>query len=183
MAPVIWCRTRDGDTVMGVIGLSLLIILLNLVGYFLFLTHRRYPLTEGTVLKYHVVSFCLAMLLCGGLAFLAEDGFAAWIAAVSLHGIFSMSFLELWSVSQGSFFLSVMDRLEVWRGTEGEGVPFDVSSLAEIGRGKRISRLQALLAKGWVRDDGRVLALTKTGRIVSHAFDVLRWVMHVRASG
>ena len=168
---------------MIVIVGALAVVFLNLAGYFLYLRRRLMQDAEGAVLKYHVVSFCLTAAICGALAVsMDRDGFAAWVAAVCLHAIFSMSFLELWSVSEGSFFLAVMDRLVAWRKTGG-GQPFDVSPLAEIGRRKRINRLDALLGKGWIAEKNGMLSLTGTGRAVAGAFNLLRWIMHVRKSG
>jgi hypothetical protein len=101
-----------------------------------------------------------------------------WIVAiVGLHGIYSTSFLELWSLAEGGYSLQILEELDR---AERRGQPADVEALRAIGVAKQGNRLAGLASIGLVRQDGRRLELTGSGRLVGSVFALLAWLTNVR---
>jgi hypothetical protein len=66
--------------------------------------------SERGIFRFHVASFAaLAILLAAFVAAGASIGTSA--GALALHGIYSLSFLELWSLSEGGFSVTGLLRL------------------------------------------------------------------------
>ena len=129
----------------------------------LFLPRWQIVRTERGILLYHVASFLLAN---GGVAVaiaLRRGLGIEWlIFTFAAHGIYSLSFLELWSLTQGSYSLSVLaeiDRL----GTAASETRLE--ALADIGRGKSRARTSDLARLGLRHSDGGTL--TPAGKILA----------------
>ena len=82
----------------------------------------------------------------------AFDGEAeAWtwfVAVVMLHGIYSLSFLELWALADDSYSVAIME-IVGQSGTAGGAAL--IRGLEAIGMSKQTSRLDALQAIGLIR--------------------------------
>ena len=101
-----------------------------------------------------------------------------WIVAiVGLHGIYSTSFLELWSLAEGGYSLQILEELDR---AERRGQPADVEALRAIGVAKQGNRLAGLASIGLVRQDGGRMELTGPGRLVASVFALLAWLTNVR---
>ena len=75
---------------------------------------RDMPLfqTERGIFLYHLTSAAVFMAAALVILPIRRDGeaFSVASALVAAHGIYSISFLELWSLAQGSYSLSIMGR-------------------------------------------------------------------------
>jgi hypothetical protein len=101
-----------------------------------------------------------------------------WIVAiVGLHGIYSTSFLELWSLAEGGYSLQILEELDR---ADRQGQPADVEALRAIGVAKQGNRLAGLASIGLVRQDGGRVGLTGAGRLVASVFALLAWLTNVR---
>jgi hypothetical protein len=89
---------------------------------------------------------------------------AGLVAATALHGIYSLSFLELWSLAEGSYSLSILERVEQAT-RQGEAV--DVSGLEGLGGAKKEQRLGSLERLGLIRDTADQVTLTHRGQRVA----------------
>jgi hypothetical protein len=137
-------------------------------------TFRR----ERGIFGYHAgsaVVVSLAVLIGAALA-PAWEALATVVAVVCLHGIYSMTFLEVWSLSQGSYSLTILRTIE-----DGPpGTPIDEASLEAVGIGKRQQRLDGMTAIGLARPQGDKLALTPLGMLVANGLGLVAWLANVR---
>src|SRR5271170_8479003 len=84
----------------------------HLVAYALVLRWIPFFRTEFGIFALHVASF-LGLLAAVALRPTNGPGLAAprIVLGMSLHGIYSLSFLELWSLTQGSYSLAILERV------------------------------------------------------------------------
>lgn len=139
---------------------------------------------ETIIFRYHWVS----AVIVGSVVTVAVANTRSWsdlaaaVGVLSLHGIYSMSFLELWSLAQGGYSLSILE--EAGRvGPPGESIvesQRDVSILHQIGASKTRNRLETVERLGLVRGQGDLIALTPFGRVVAGALGVIARILNLR---
>jgi hypothetical protein len=133
--------------------------------------------SERGIFRFHVASFvALAILIAVFVAAGASIGTGA--GALSLHGIYSLSFLELWSLSEGGFSVTALLRLS------RKPLP-RVSLLTElgaIGQRKKDDRLRKLVSGGLISGDA-ILTLTERGRRAANAVRLLRSIANFKDVG
>ena len=136
---------------------------------FILVSHRAIERRERTVFLFHVSS-AVALTLVAAVA-LATGLTSLPVAAgmVALHGVYSLSVLELWSLSEGSYALTMLASL-----SNAPVAPATLAARFEaLGEVKKKSRLGAL-------QRSRLLAcsdpikLTRRGRLVALAVLALR---------
>jgi hypothetical protein len=146
---------------------------------------REWPAltSEKGIFLYHLVS---ASLLAGGFGFwaVAYGGSDAWTwfaCVVMLHGIYSLSFLELWALADDSYSLAIMEII----GRSGTAAgPALMQRLEAIGTSKQVSRLEALQSIGLVREVGDgSFTLTPAGRAAVVLGRALLFLANVRKYG
>jgi hypothetical protein len=138
--------------------------------------------TERAILLYHVKS--AGLVAAAGLLFVlvAADtprALAALVAALACQGIYSLTFLELWTLSQISYsreVLSLASREKLMR-------PEIVSRLAAVGDQKKASRLAALIKLGLVRQRGEAWVLSLRGLAAALLLKALLWLPDSRSHG
>ena len=139
--------------------------------------------SERAIFLYHFIS-AIAVTGAFGLWAFAVGGSEAWtlfVCAVLLHGIYSLSFLELWALADDSYSLAIMEVID-HGGTVGG--PALMRRLEAIGTGKQTSRLDALRAIGLIREVGDgSLTLTLTGRAAAFFGRSLLFLVNVRKYG
>jgi hypothetical protein len=112
------------------------------------------------------------------LAAVATGEPAVAAALLSLHGLYSLSFLELWSLAEGGYSLSILTHID--RGAGRALV--EVSALKEIGGSKKQSRLLDLKRLGLVERADERLRLTRRGQLVAAVLAGLAWLANLRRS-
>lgn len=135
---------------------------------------------ENVIFRYHWVSAAIV----GSVVTVAVattrrwSDLAAAVGVLSLHGIYSMSFLELWSLAQGGYSVSILEEA----GHVGPPVEAkrDVSILHQMGASKTRNRLETLERLGFVRGQGGLIALTPFGRVVAGALLVIARILNLR---
>ena len=118
-----------------------------------------------------------------GLVLLVPSGpadVAAAVGGIALHGIYSTSFLELWSLAQGGYSLQILEAVGRLSRTGG-GV--DRAVLRAIGEAKRSGRLDGLVGLGLVRRTDRGVSLTGPGRLVAGILALIVWLANIRERG
>lgn len=140
-------------------------LVMHLAVYAVWLRHRDTYRQERPIFLYHLASWFLgagAFTILGG----ALQGWTAagmmLVLVGSLHGIYSLSFLELWSLSQGSYSLSILTAVE--RDPTLESLRPDAARLRAIGQQKREARLVSLQRLGLLNPQE---AATPPGRLVA----------------
>lgn len=138
---------------------------------------RLAPLrTEKGIFLYHFGSAVITGVIAVVAAFMdpAEFGVAGCILILSVHGIYSLSFLELWSLAQGGYSLSIIAGIAQ---AEATGAEPDFSGLAAIGSTKQAERIAALERLGLVSSAGERISLTPRGNAIATVLHALRrWV-------
>ena len=135
---------------------------------------------ESTIFQYHFVSFCL--MCVASLIGLAASGLqlstalALTAVGVAAHAIYSISFLELWSLAEGGYSLNVL------RHADSAGA-IDVQALAAVGTSKKDNRIRGLVRLGLACEtDGR-FELTGRGRLVATLLRAVAWPANLRQFG
>jgi hypothetical protein len=151
--------------------------------YALWARKSPYFIEESHIFLFHAVPASVVTVIAGAAWLFApsRDSFAAFVFVVSLQGIYSISFLELWSLAQGGYSISILG--EIAR-AEVAGVVLDLDALASIGMGKQRGRLDGLGRLGLLSssEDGRHV-LTARGRMVASAIAVIRRTANLRDMG
>src|SRR5437867_732202 len=129
----------------------LVYLTLHLTLYLAFLRNRDTFRRERGIFAYHVLSAAVSVSAVTGVVFFAPaEALAVLAVVVSLHGIYSMSFLELWSLSQGSYSITILRSLD----QAGAETSLDEAALEAVGADKRENRLKGLESMGLTWQDG-----------------------------
>jgi hypothetical protein len=129
---------------------------------------------ERTIFLYHLCSWIAGVCVFGILGLMTRGWPVAGVFVVlcgSLHGIYSLSFLELWSLSQGSYSLSIL--AEVERDPSLQSLLLDTARLGAIGQQKRNARLISLQQLGLLNQQG---IITGTGRGIAAVIAGIIWL-------
>ena len=151
-------------------------VALHFAMYVLVLRGKTSVSGEHAILRFHLLS---ASLYSGALACLALIyGGSQWpayvLGGVALHGIYSLSFLELWSLAQGSYSLDLL----TFASENHNSTPSSIVAYGSpIGQAKRSARITGLIRLGLVRCASGHFALTKCGRIVANGLALVAWLV------
>ncbi len=135
---------------------------------------RRRPVcqTESGIFGWHVGSFILLGIgLIVGAAL--SPGPAAWatvVFGIGLHGIYSLSFLELWSLTQGSYSINILLELHRRGGRVRTG---DLTAARRLGNEKQTARSGDLRRLGLIGPAGNP---TPRGRAAAGVLRLLLWL-------
>ena len=129
--------------------------------YALVLRNRRFFYQEKNIFLYHAISFLGVSVAGAGLVVWEPAMLGRAIGAVSLHGIYSLSFLELWALSDGGYSLRILDQMDQ------RGVAADFKSLEVLGASKKKYRLSSLERLGLLTPHPAGWMLTSRGRAVA----------------
>lgn len=158
-------------------------IVLHLFCYILFFRNLPSFKTERGIFLLHVASFMLLATLSAAAWMLispSEVMFMAGLFVLSLHSIYSMSFLELWSLSQISYSIAILDAvLENPRAS----IPGLVDKFSATGSEKKSSRINGLQKLRLIDAPDGIASLTSKGKVVAQALLCLRWIANLRNSG
>lgn len=157
--------------------MTLLLICTSYVGlhfaaYALAGRHLAALQTERGIFAYHALSYALALLAVAGTGITRTPGDTMILALLmaSLHGIYSLSFLEIWSLTQGSYSLQLLHRIE----QAGRAVlPSELVGAQAIGTQKQQERAGTLRKLGLIRPDG---TLTVFGRAAALGLRSILWL-------
>jgi hypothetical protein len=150
--------------------------------YCVVLRHNTSVSSERGILLYHVKSAILLGLTGVVFVLAAPDtslALAAFAAGAACQGIYSLSFLELWTLSQISYsreVLSLATREKLTR-------PEVVLRLAAVGDRKKADRLGALIGLGLVRQQGETWVLSRRGLGAALLLKSLLWLPDSRSHG
>jgi hypothetical protein len=154
----------------------------HLLAYVLLVRHLAWFRREAGIFLYHAVPAAAASACC--LALLLVEPTAAHaceaVLAISLQGIYSMSFLELWSLTEGGYSLHMLARFWAAGGT---ATAADLALLEGLGSGKRSARLAGLLRLALVWADGDRVRLTGRGRVVAGLLRGVAWAVNHKHLG
>jgi len=151
--------------------------------YVVWLRHSTFLQSEKGILLFHLISWCLAVSFTViGLLLLREnsDTLLMCVAIVSAaHGIYSLTFLELWTLSEGSYSFQLLSAIE----SNGSVTKQVVNELVDVGNKKRVRRIETLIGLGLVRREGALLKITPKGIAPAIAMRVLHLLCNLRDTG
>jgi hypothetical protein len=150
--------------------------------YVFVLRHRAYFQTEKGIFLYHLISAIGCVFASAVIFLIRRDGEAFSVACmlIAAHGIYSISFLELWSLAQGSYSLSIMGQGGSDRWLSRAEL---VDSFSRIGNAKKADRLSGLEGSQLIRLDGNHWKLTGSGAIVTTMLRSLLWLANIKERG
>lgn len=137
---------------------------------------------EGVIFLYHCIPAGIVIVAVLAIALLSpfEDSLDFTLLAISVQGIYSLSFLELWSLAQGGYSISMLIRVD---GAARRGIELDRAALENIGSGKKTSRLDALQRLKLLENFGPVIRLTRRGTTVAGFLRRLSWLTNLKEIG
>jgi hypothetical protein len=133
--------------------------------------------TEKGIFSLHAVSY---LIFAAALALMVyRDGQRRDLAApylalgLSLHGIYSLSFLELWSLTQGSYSLTILSLIA---SNPGRATLDTILPLCAIGSEKEKARTSILESLGLIRPiSGAQTVLTFKGSLSARLVRLVYW--------
>ena len=162
------------------VGLSYLA--LHFLLYVLVLRGRPLVQSERGIFLYHfgsaavftLVAFCLAV------SYFSDAAIAIAIGLSALHGIYSLSFLELWTLAEGSYSMSILTGIAS-QGTLSRDALID--AFARIGDAKKSDRLSVLSNLSLGRSDGSYRRLSARGQLLAILLNALVWLAAIKKRG
>ena len=151
--------------------------------YVLWVRKAAYFSAESHIFLFHALPAAAVTAIAGGAWLFApsQDSFAVLVFVVSLQGIYSISFLELWSLAQGGYSISIL--AEIAR-AEAAGAAADLDALGSIGMDKQRGRLDGLARLGLLSSSSNgVHVLTTRGRLVASAIAAIRGTANLQDMG
>lgn len=133
---------------------------------------------ERTIFLYHAGPVLLWGLILVGF-FLGEptiERLEMVVFMACLHGIYSITFLEFWSLAQGGYSLTILQKIS-------RDKDCDFSFFRNVGSAKQENRLDGLLGLGLVRINNNRLALTSKGYIVATCFSLVARIVNLQEEG
>jgi len=161
------------------IVLSFVYMLLHQLLYATVLRHRLSFRREQTVFLYHLLSAigCTTLLLAWVTVRQDAEALAVLVGVACLHGIYSLSFLELWSLAEGGYSLQILRHL-------ANPVPGqDLFALRTIGEKKKVARIDGLLRLRLVARKADRMALTPAGQLVAAILRGIGWLTRIGEGG
>ena len=142
------------------------------------LRHARAFHAERTIFLYHALSAAVAAIVAAAIVMWDWELRAGAVGLMTIHAIYSLSFLELWSLSEGGYSLAILRELS------GAGRPVGVKGdpMQALGGRKVRSRIESLGRLGLVRTAGDRIELTGLGRAVGRTQAVLRSIVNINPS-
>lgn len=167
-------------------GIGFAVGFIYLVSHFLLYVGKLRQLsqfkTELYIFLYHFVSALLFSMVTVVSCMTIPNGVttATALGLVAMHGIYSTSFLELWSLAQGGYSIAIVTGLESGAGLTRADI---ITEFARIGDAKKSNRLSALMNSSLIQRSGDSWELTGRGRLLALLLTSLLWLANIKKSG
>jgi hypothetical protein len=151
----------------------------HLATYLLYFRSRPRLMSEAAITRYHI-ALMLTVLVAGDLALVAANqwDWSAFLIMGTLPAIYSMTFLECWSLTEGSYSFFILSRIKL-----ANGQPLNMAPLRSLGAEKLSARVNGLLRLNLVVRDGECLQITSRGRAIAAILRSALWLVHVKRNG
>lgn len=165
-----------------VFGLGCILVLLHLTFYLVLLRDWPALKNEKAIFLSHCGSFAALVFAAAASCILVpgEQMVKAALAALALHAIYSMSFLELWSLSQSSYSIAMLDAIEEQPDLNTEAL---TARFAATGKQKKEARLLGLERMGLLRRGRGRLELARRGWVAAALLLALRFIAKLGHTG
>lgn len=132
---------------------------------------------EHSIFWFHLLPFGVFSVGTFVIWALTDMGFSTALGAIAILCIYSLSFLEAWSLSEGSYSLSILNAI---RRKEIVTADQAIAELSRIGEQKKRDRLIALQRLGLLKGDEAGFVLTEAGIRAAAALKLIRWLVNYR---
>jgi hypothetical protein len=162
------------------VGLSYLA--LHFLLYVLVLRGRPLVQSERGIFLYHFLSATVfaVVALAAAVTPFSDAALAVAVGLIATHCIYSLSFLELWTLAESSYSMSILTGIAS-QGTLSRKTLID--SFARIGDAKKGNRLSVLVKLSLAHREGSLWQLSARGRVLAGVLNVLVWVAAIENRG
>lgn len=143
-------------------------IVVHFLLYTIYFRRKEYFGTEQGIFLFHLVPL-VCLVAIAFVAFLrnpSNDSFALIVGAGAAHGIYSLSFIELWLLSEGGYSLRILSEL-VRRGASTTSEL--QQQFVDVSARKKQGRLESLVALKLIEHDQDRFGLSKRGMVLVKA--------------
>ena len=131
--------------------------------YAMILRRLRIFRLEGTIFLYHALSAIVLFLTLIS----TSNSLAVIAGCLSMQGIYSLSFLELWSLAEGGYSLNILRLIQKETGRDPQ------EQLEKIGTSKKANRTELLIHLKLVVRVDRTIRITKAGRLIAIVLNLI----------
>ncbi len=132
---------------------------------------------ERTIFLYHALSaLALGLLIFLMMRLPFDQRFRIAVGALSFHGIYSLSFLELWWLSDGGYSLRILDRIGR---ADAQGLMKDSPDFEQLGNAKKRDRLESLGQLGLLTYRDGKYELTFFGQCFVRFLYLIQWPSNI----
>lgn len=141
-------------------------LILHFLLYGTLCRHVRLFQTERGIFLFHAIPAAIggAVVALWLLHQPDRETVSGTVLLLSMQGIYSLSFLEAWSLTQGGYSIRILDEIETARETGREP---RLASLENFGSEKTVLRLAGLQRLGLIRQHGAGWELSLLGRLAA----------------
>jgi hypothetical protein len=171
---------------LGLVGFAYVVglcyLALHFLMYVVILRENPFFQTEQGIFAYHFISAFLFAVIALAACWINPDivVLATAFGLAATHCIYSISFLELWSVAQGSYSISIITGME-------SGVTYSreklVTNFFQIGNAKKANRIVALARLSLIHRVGDRWQLTCCGRLLTVSLVAVLWLSNPKKIG
>jgi hypothetical protein len=138
--------------------------------------------SERGIFLYHFGSAMAFTLVAFAIAFthFTDATFAIAIGLSAIHSIYSISFLELWTLAEGSYSMSILTAIAS-QGMVSRNRLID--AFARLGDAKKVNRLSVLSTLSLACREGGHWRLSARGQMLANALNVLVWLAAIKNRG
>jgi hypothetical protein len=164
------------------VALGLSYLALHVLLYVFLLRDRPLVQSERGIFLYHFVSATVLTLgaFVAAVTHFSDAMIAIAIGLIATHCIYSISFLELWTLAEGSYSMSILTGIAS-QGTLSRNSLID--AFARIGDAKKGNRLSVLSKLSLARREGNHWRLSARGRFLANVLNILVWLAAIKKGG
>jgi hypothetical protein len=149
-------------------------IIAHMVAYIAVFRYLRAFAAERTIVIYHGIAFAAVFVVVASAFVSGTIGFAAACGLLALQYLYSLSFLELWTLAEGSYSLQILLRVSRQASISRDEI---LATCEAIGADKKRNRLDDLLSLRLIsRCPDGTFDLSTMGRML---VDTLRFIMRL----
>ena len=127
---------------------TLMLCLSHFFLYVFFFKNTSAAKNEFGILLYHIIIFLLVLMASLFMYAHLDYGIEQAVSSICLVSIYSITFLQAWSLSEGSYSFSILESI---KNSEERNTSFEIERLEEIGRSKRSERISSLERLGLIQ--------------------------------
>lgn len=144
-----------------------------------FYSFRTQLASERHIFVFHVGTFGVYSVTVAILWPTLQASPVTLLGLISAHAVYSLTFLWLWSGTQGSYSLSILELL-LRSPTARDKL---IVTLSHIGEEKKRARLSSLNRLGLITHDKGYYRISPIGRITAKVLISLRWLANSKGGG